>query len=375
MTTAVVPSFQDMVDLIASEVQTTSPELTFRDGDVTMAFAHAQAAMFDSGIAYIARALRALYFGTATGSDLDTIIMDRLQLPREMGSQAFGALVFNRPSGNGGSIAEGAEFSLPLAADGSTQSYTTDSPISFSSGAIVNASIAATCTTYGTSGNRTGDSTPLTPNGALFDTTIIVTNPDGMAGGNPSETDEDYRRRAVAYWQTQLKATLSAIETGVRTVTGVAVASAKEDATTGLCTVFVSDSSGNSTAQMCYQVQRALESWRAAGVYIAVQGGSRATLDLTISIDEYSEGFDVAAATVQIQDAITTRCNLLRNDEDFTQDSIKAAIIMPFPQDITKVHIVSITINSAAREPTGDIAANGGLIRVNSVTVIDGNAP
>ena len=375
MTTPVVPSFSDNVALIISEVQTARPELTFRDGDVTMAFAHANAAMFDAGIAYMARALRALYFGTATGTDLDTIIMDRLQLPRIQGTQAYGQLTFNRASGPFGTISAGTQFNLPMLPDGTVPSYTTDVDISFLSGAIANATVLATCTEYGVAGDRAGDATALTPASSLFDSSIVVTNPGGMAGGNDSETDEDYKARAVQNWQTQIRATLAAIETGALTVTGVSVAKCTEDQITGLCTCFVSDSNGNSTPQMCYLVRVALEAWRAAGVNIAVSGGLRGGITLSISIDSYADGFDVTAAAQQIKDSITTRCNRLQVGDDFTLDSIIAAAISPFPQDITKVHVASVVVNSVAQDATEDISGAGLLLRIDSITVVDGQAP
>ena len=234
---------------------------------------------------------------------------------------------------------------------------------------------AAHSSDFGTGGNRRGDGTQLKATAALFDPVIVCTNTGGMAGGTSSESDEDYVARAIGYWLTQRRGTLQAIEQGALEVPGVTVAHAIDDTATGLCMLYVSDGDGNSTLQMEHLARAAMEVWRAAGVPVTIIGGQRAGVTLSISIDEYSVGFDVAAAAQTISDSITNRVNSLKLNRVLRLDSIVASAIAPYAQDITDISIVAIAINGVAQPIDQDIVAPGKLIRLDAtVTVIDGGA-
>jgi hypothetical protein len=379
------PSFNDLVDLGRIEAKSRRPDLKFYDGDVTEAQLHACAAMGDAIIGWAAIQTRNLYFGGARGTDLDTIVMDKLGLARNPSTRALGTLTFSRgagPTGNSGTIPAGTQIATAVDIDGARVVVTTDTDLAVSTGAF-SSNVGATAVVYGTSGNV---STGLLtfPVDALLggDNTISVTNAADFAGGNDSETDEAYSARARMLWQTQRRATLDAIEEGVLDVDTVAVAIAEEDEASGIVTLYVSDSSGNSNGRMLYDVELALQSWRAAGSVINVVGGLKAMVTITVSIDEYERGFDVAAAAQTIIDSAVTRINRLRVNQPLTMDSLTAAVIAPYATAITSVSFPSIAVTmrgvTTVLLPDTNVVAPGALIRPNTsgggvgITVVDG---
>lgn len=382
---SVAPSFDDLVDLGRAEAKALRPDLKFYDGDVTEAQLHACAAMGDSILGWAAVQNRNLYFGGARDTDLDTVVMDKLGLARNPSTRSAGVLTFSRgsgPIGSSGTIPAGTQIATAVDLNGSRVVVTTDTDLSVSTGAF-SSNVNATAVAYGTSGNVSAGLL-IYPVDALLggDNTISVTNAADFAGGNNSETDEAYSARARMLWQTQRRATLDAIEEGMLGVDTVAVAIAEEDEASGIVTLYVSDESGNSNGRMLYDVELALQDWRAAGSVINVVGGIKAMVQVTVSIDDYERGFDVAAAAQTIIDSVTTRINRLRVNQDLTMDSLTTAVMAPYATAITSVSFPVLVVTkqgvSTTLLPDTDIVAAGALIRPDTsgggvgVTVVDG---
>lgn len=375
------PSFDDLVSLGRAEMLRLRPDLAIADGDVTEAMLYASAAMDDAIIGWVVVQIRNLFFGGAQGEDLDTIIMDRLQLPRDAATRAHGTVTISRSvsGGNAGTIASGTQIGTAVAQDGSRVVVTTDTDVVVGTG-VFSHDVTVTAVDYGTAGNAQAGTlvnfvTPVLGS----DPTIHVTNAQDVAGGNESQSDEDYVQAAISLILTKVRGTLAAIERGALTVPEVAVAVATEDAVTGICTIAVSDQDGNSNGLMLHNVDVAIEEWRAAGSLVQSVGGVRADLALTISIDEYEPGFDVATATQTIQDSVTTRVNRLRVKQDLTFDSLKASVIQPYGTSITKVSFPSVVLTVRGVSTTiydiDKITAGDSLIRLGgSPTIIDGKA-
>jgi hypothetical protein len=375
------PSASDLLALFVAEVQSRRPDLAFRDGDVSEAMGYGAVAMADAILGYAAVRERNLFFGGATEGDLDVIIMDRLGLAREAATRAYGQVTFTRasgPTGNAGTIPSGTQIGTDVATDGSRVIVATDIDLTIPTGAG-SWTVNVTAVDYGASGRAQAGSLRNIVDRVLGgDNTLTVTNAEDLAGGNDSQSDEDYAAAARQLWQTQRKGTLDAIEAGALTVPGVSVAVTSEDLMTGITTLFVSDANGNSNGRMIRDVEATLEDWRAAGSLIDVVGGYRADIDLTISIDEYERGFDVAAASDGIIASVTTRINRLRVGQDLTLDSLVAAVIAPYATSITKVSFPSIVKTVRGYQSiiyNDDIASIGALIRVGAAPVIvDGAA-
>lgn len=375
------PSFDDLVALGRAEMLRLRPDLAIADGDVTEAMLFASAAMDDAIIGWLVVQIRNLFFGGATGEDLDTIIMDRLQLPRDPATRAHGTVTISRSGagGSAGTIASGQQVGTAVSQDGSRVVVTTDADVSVSTGAF-STTVNVTSVDYGTAGNASqGTLTSFVTPVLGGDATVSVTNAQDIAGGNESQSDEDYVQAAISLILTRVRGTLAAIERGALTVDSVAVAVATEDPDTGICSIAVSDQDGNSNGLMLHEVDLALEEWRAAGSLVQSIGGVRADLAITISIDEYEAGFDVVAAATTIQDSVATRINRLRVKQDLTFDSLKAAVIQPYGTSITKVSFPSVSLTvrgvSATITDRDTILSGNCLIRLaGTPTIIDGKA-
>ena len=377
------PSFADIEAIGEAEAQSVRPSLVFADGDQSTAIVRAGAAMFDHVVGWFAQKIRAMFFGGAVGDELDEIIMDRLGLARIAATAAYGSITFARStSGGAGVVPSGNQESTTPDATGASQTYLTDYDLAFPS-TNFSLTVAATCATAGRAGNF--DVTVMNPTmtitDALSDSTITATA-NGFAGGNDAQSDEDYMRAAVTSWLTQRRATLGALETGVlENVSGVAVAHAAEDEATGIVSVRVADDDGLSTQEMVQSADVVLEDWRAAGVDVQTVGMHPSVLILAIAIMDYSDDFDVAAATPTIVDSIANRLSELRPGETLYLDEIRGACIAPYATQIYKLAFTSITLDGGSpRDPTADITPpDGKAIKlhmtagvVDGITITDG---
>lgn len=379
------PSFADIEAIGQAEAQDVRPSLVFGDDDQSTAIVRAGSAMFDHVVGWFAQKIRAMFFGGAVGDELDEIIMDRLGLARIPATAAYGSITFARTGAGTGSgvVPSGNQESTKPDATGASQTYLTDYDLAFPAGAFSGLTVAATCATAGRAGNF--DATTMDPAmsivDALSDPSITATA-NGFAGGNDAQSDEDYMRAAVNLWLTQRRATLAALEEGVlENVSGVAVAHAVEDEDTGIVSVRVADDDGLSTQEMVQDADVVLEDWRAAGVDVQAVGMHPSVLTLSISIVDYADGFDVAAATPTIVDSIVNRLSELRPGETLYLDMIRAACIAPYATQIYSIAFTSIVLDGGtALNPTADIVPpDGKAIKlhmtggvVDGVTIVDG---
>jgi uncharacterized phage protein gp47/JayE len=376
------PSFQDIVDIGIAEAQDVRPSLVFADGDQSTAIVRAGAAMVDHVAGWFAGQIRAMFFNGAVDDELDSIIMDRLQMPRNPATGAYGSVTFTRAgSGAANTIVSGTQVTTPADATGAVSTYLTDYDIPYPSGAF-SITAGATCALPGTGGNFavTGSPVALAIVDALPDTSITATT-TGFAGGNDVESDPHYLMRAVTRTLTERRATLQALEEGALEATGVTVSKAVEDTDTGLVTVRVSDDSGESTLEMQHLADVALEAWHAAGVYVAAQGMHASQLALHVTIIDYADGFDVGAASATIVTSVTNRLAGWRPGQELTLDELRVAVIAPYATQIYKIAFAyganlatsGITLDGVALDPTADIVpADGKSIHLQSIAVHDG---
>ena len=382
------PSFSDLENIGKAEGQDVRPSLVFADGDQTTAVVRAGAAMFDHCVGWFADQIRQMFFGGATGDELDTIIMDRLQLPRTPATAAYGPITFARvTSGAAGVISSGNQEATKPDSTGASSTYLTDFEVSYPATSF-SVTVTAKCSVAGSAGNLDGTSDlsllALSIVDALGDSTITARAAYGFAGGNDVESDEHYMFRAVNLYLTQRRATLAALEEGALTVAGVTVAHAVESPDTGVVSVRVADDSGNSMAQMEQAVDVELENWRSAGVYVEAKGMHATQLDLTVSIVDYAPGFDVAAASDTMEESARSRMAGLRPGQAATLDEIRVAIMAPYATQIYKIAFATgaalattgiVTDDGVARDPTADITpANGQAIHLRSITFDDWKA-
>jgi uncharacterized phage protein gp47/JayE len=367
------PSFQDLVDIGQAEAKAVRPSLVFADGDQSTAVINGGAAMCDSLAGWFAGQIRAMFFNGAVDDELDTIIMDRTEIPRNPASAAYGLVTFARSgSGSADVITSGTQEQSPPDLTGATSVYLTDYDLPYPSGAF-SLTVPATCSLPGPSGNFAGGTLRIID--ALPDPSITATTA-GFAGGNDAERDQHYLVRAVTHYLTARRATLAALEEGALDAAGVTVASAIEDPDTGLVYVRVSDDSGGSTTQMAYLTEVAMEDWRAAGVDVEGQGLHASALVLVITLMEYADGFDVPTAAPAIITSVTNRLAGSKPGQKVTLDEIRLAAGGPFATQIQKMTF-TITLDGVLQtDSTADIVpASGKAIHLQSCSVVDGKAP
>lgn len=321
----VAPSPQDLLDQFIAEAMARNPRLLFNEGDITLAQGHGAQAMADAVLRYAAQAFRETFIDGARGVALTTLVDDHLNLQRSPATAAITAVELTRTSGGAaGTIPAGTVVATAFDADGNEVRFTTD--------ALINVGLAAngpftanvTASVVGRAGNvAAGTITRIVS--TLFDSTFSVTNPAQAAGGNEEESDDELKLRARAFWKTLRRGTLAALEFGALTVPVVRVAKATEDST-GLVTVVVSDSDGNSNAQMIALVEAALEEWRAAGSVVQITGGTPLVVDVAATLI-LREGVDIAVVGPLAEDAMEGRMMKLRQGETLYLDMLTAAVL------------------------------------------------
>lgn len=350
------PSVQDLLEQGRAELIRTRPDLNALPGDVTDYQLHAAAAGADRVALFASQEMRAQFIGTAQGERLDTVVVDRYQVPRFLATAAVGSVQFTSNTGPvSGTIPVGTRVATQPDANGDFQVYTTDSALSF---------VAETTKSVNATASETGSVTNANPGtiNRILDTlfaSFTVTNPARFAGGNNVESDEEYRQRAREAPLANRRGTLSAIEFGALNGTGARKATATQDST-GLITVHVTDSQGSSNLQLLDAVDIELVNWVAAGAVYTVTGGVAFFQDVDVSL-AVTAGTTVPALLDPVRDAITARVNRLAIGETLFRDIIKASAIAVNPD-----RIVSVTVST----PAADIvpAANQ-VIRAGTVTV------
>jgi uncharacterized phage protein gp47/JayE len=352
--------FEDYYDLGKAEMLIRRPDLFLNEGDVSDFLVAAGAAMADKNDQQANALAAKTYLDTAIGDDLTTLADDHWGIQRQAANAATVTLTFTRPTAlaGGGTISAGAVIATDKDANGEDIRFTLDANVVFG-GADLSKTGAATAEIAGISGNvDAGTITNIID--IIWDSTIVVTNAAVAVGGAEQESDEALRERVREYPSTLRRGTLAALEYGAKSVPGVAVATATEDVVTGIVTVYVTDASGNSNAQMVSDVEAELESWRCAGSVVTVLGGTVLTQAITVALT-VRPTFDVVAMTTTIQDAIEERVNKLGIGETLYQTMIRTAV-----QNVRIDEILNVTVSAPASDLTP--SANQ-VIRAGTITV------
>jgi hypothetical protein len=357
----VAPSFDDLIAQFQAEALANNSELAFNDGDVAEAQAHGAGAMADAAIRLTVQAFKETFIDGAKGDALTALVDDHLNIQRQPATNAQAAVAFARTSG-GAAFTMAAGFVVGSEFDdaGNTILYTLDADVSFGVGDNGPIAGAVTAETTGRDGNvaagaitRFVDPRP--------DATLTVTNAAAAAGGNDEESDEELRVRARLFWQTLRRGTLAALEFGALQVASVRTVRATEDQSTGEVIVVVADSDGGSTAQMVSDAEGEIENWRAAGVQVAVLGGTVLEVDIT-GVLVVNDGVDAAALAPLCVAAIEGRLRKQRQGEILYLDSIKAAGIGVDPDAIDAL---VLSLPAANVEPTTTQTVRPGTITIS----------
>lgn len=353
----VAPSFDDLLAQFEAEALAQRSTLAFNDGDITEAQQHGAGAMADVAIRHTVQAFKETFIDGAKGAPLTALVDDHLNLQRQPATPSQVALTFTRTSGGAGvTLLTGYVVGTEFDEAGNTVLWTLDANVTFPNASNGPITGAATAQISGRSGNvaaatvtRLVDAPP--------DSTIAVTNAALAAGGNDEESDEEIRVRARTFWLTLRRGTLAALEFGALQVPSVRIAKATEDDVTGLVTLVVTDSDGNSTAQMVADAEAEVENWRAAGSIVTTVGGTALIVDVT-GVLVVNDGVDPSVLAPLCEDAIEARMRKQRQGEVLYLDSIKAAAVNIDPDAIdalvlsTPVATVTPTVFQVIRPGT-----------------------
>jgi uncharacterized phage protein gp47/JayE len=197
--------------------------------------------------------------------------------------------------------------------DGVSVTFTTDALIEIADGSST-ASVRATCSTTGTSGNVAASTVTTIVDTLDDDAGATVTNAERMVGGAAVETDSAFRDRIRRYFATLRKGTVGALEAGAISVGGVAFAAVDEThrmaADGGYVLVLVADSEGYSNTALVEDVEVELENWRAAGIWVQVEGADRQEETVTLAIG-VETGADQGVLRTAIRDVVLDYVNNL----------------------------------------------------------------
>lgn len=351
------PSFQELFDLGRSEVETRNPALTdWEEGSINDVLVGTLVALVDGNYGKVIEEFRKTFVLSAKSDDLTTLVKDHYDIDREEATAAQATIRLTRPNTGAGNvnITTADRFSTESDAEGKVYDF---APLANGTMTGTTLDVLCECTVTGSDGNVDEDTITVITT-ALTDSTITCTNTDPAAGGNPEESDEDLVARVYQTLKSLVRGTKAAIELGAKTVEGVSMAYLDESTKT----LYVADSSGNSTPEMILAVLDELDNWQAVGPNINVLGIEldNPTIAYTVTfqdgVDQASVRTDIKAATVAFVNKLGIADGLLRSDLVVIAKKIAGVDDVTVP---TPASNVSGVANTLLRIDTGDVTVNG----------------
>lgn len=368
MTAPVAPSFNDLLSQYEAEAQLERPSLVFREGDLATAQEHGAGAMADASIRYSAQWFKQTFIDGAEGDVLTALVDDHLNLQRQEATESSVDVTFTRTGNAAGTTPSGFTVATAVDASGATVAFTTNTSITWGASDHGPHTVTCTCTVLGSVGDVAAGSVTRIVDAPLPDNTIACTNALVGGGGNDQESDDQLRLRARNFWLTLRRGTLSALEEGALQVASVRVAKATEDLSTGIVTLVVGDSNGNSTTQMISDTEAAIEDWRAAGTNVVVLGATQLTVNLqgVLTFRDGSGGSSTVYGPLVIA-AITARLAKLKQGERLYVDAIKAAGIAVDPDVIEALTLTDVVTGLPQADiiPTSTQTPRAGSIAIS----------
>lgn len=358
------PSWQDLFDMFNYSAQVARPGLIINEGDASDAYGRGVASVGTSIIGYGAGRFAATFLDGAVNDDLTDLAHDH-GVDRDTGDAAVTSLTIARPTATAGAgtIPTGTRFSTTPDLTGAFQVFTNNVPVVFAAGTLSVAGVSATCTVIGGAGEvGAATVTRILDLNSLWDQTLTVTN-TVAAGGLEQESDEDLRDQTRGFFLTQRRGTADAIIYGAKLTPGVSRASLEVDSGTGVITVFVSDSSGNSNAALAAAAQAVIDgppAWRGAADIVNVVAASLFTVNVAVQL-VVKAGVDTDSLVQRVQDAITNAMKRLNPGDTLYPDLITTAA-----KNVDSTSIVSCVLVTpvVAIVPSVNQAIRAGVVGV-----------
>ena len=271
-----------------------------------------------------------LMLDSASGDELDRLVLDRFGITRNPAAPSRGTLAVWASPALVTALTISAE-TVARSTEGVRYQNIADVTIPAGSTAKVTVSGQSTLAGAGLNaaqGTITAWESP--PGSGVFVSNATADGGTAFAGSADAETDEALRERARGYWEAAQRATREALILGALEVDGVTQASVFEtlqsDGTYGgIAELFVSDERGESSAALVADVVAELEEWRAAGIFVDVTGGTPQYVDVEIDVSLIS-GYNLSTVKADIIDACVAYGLTLAPGETLVKDDLAAAI-------------------------------------------------
>ena len=236
--------------------------------------------------------------------------------------------------------------------------FSTDNDCTIAIGAT-STTVTATCQTAGTTGNVAENTITVVITGDL-QSSVTVNNSSAVSDGTEQETDEEIKTRFQEYIQSLSKGTLSAIEYGAKTITGVLNAKAV-DHYLGEVYLYVWDINGNLTSTMKTAIEDILDNWRAGGIQVSVFAPTKTAVDVILKVQVSDlNAIDTATLTSTIEANLLALNNTIELGKTLNLSEIISTTMN------SSIYITDVKIT----QPTADVTAQTyEIVLINSITI------
>ena len=322
-----------------------SVEAVDRDGSDANVLLAAAARIGDEVIGQLVNVVSGLYLDSATGDNLNRLIIDRYGITRKEASTGLVTLTFTA------NIAPAANVVIPantLVRSTTGVNYQTVYPETLLAGDTVVQSLARSSlggvNQQVNAFTLTTLSSPI-PDAVANGITLSVTNALASSGAADRETDSDYRTRGQAFFTSSRRGTLSAIEQGALTTPGVVRARAFETLgpsgnpngyvslviadqyTDTLATLTMTNPTYAAQSQALAQsVFNTLQEYRPAGIFVNVQTAQVILQPIVLSLS-FVAGVNADTVALAVRSAVVTYINNLNPGDDLTFEGLNAVIV------------------------------------------------
>lgn len=343
-----IKSFKDILQTMFNAV-VGSTLSDFNIGSVTRTVLEAVASAIEEAYMYLYKFVLKFFISTSEGEWLDRRLED-LGMTRKLGSMAFGIITIGRDAASpiGISIPIGTVFE----AENGAQFATTELATLPVGGISVNVSARAVAK---------GSNANLAAGTELKQIGVAISGIDWakvveMTGGMDDETDDDYRNRVPAYFESLGRATEGAIKYAAMTVSGVTGVTVRANhPTKGWFTVYL-DSSVDDT--LLAAVKEKIDEYRGFCIQYTIERAVRVGVDIKMSINVLSGSDEVLTR----QGVIAALTDLVANLE--MGEPLYTATIIQTAMNVAGVENVKLT------EPTTDnVPEENEILQPDSVEV------
>ncbi len=299
-------------DYVVQRAEKIDPKVVDVDGSDVNIIVGSSSVMSFTVMKQLIFAVTNLFLDGAEKEDLDRYAWDRYNETRKGASASLGSVRLYRATfaAGGGTVPIGTKVQTINGFDYITTSVATFGATDLVSKADVRAVQAGKSSQVGANFIR-----KFANAGSLFDSTLQVTNDNATAGGEDVETDELFRERLRAFWRTQRRGILAAIEEGALSVPGVVSARAIEAFTGGdtparIVALYIADSSGVASNALASQVRVALDDYRAAGIAVVIYNSLPLLASIALRL-AFRANVDTEVLTSDIRAAVVSYVNSL----------------------------------------------------------------